>query len=58
MTYLGIFKAESREYQTLVLAQSDDEARRKLRSRLRAWCGADAREEDLTIRAFGDGRFL
>lgn len=58
MTYVGIFKAETREFQTLVLAQSDDEARRKLRSRLRAWYGSDACDEHLTIRAFGDGRLV
>ncbi len=58
MTFVGIFQAGTHEFQTLVLAQSDEEARRKVRSKLRAWYGAEARDEDLVIRAFGDGRIL
>lgn len=58
MTYVGMIENKHRVFRTLVLAENDEEAKRKVQSKLRTWWGGDYREEDVRICAFGDGRML
>lgn len=58
MTYVGTSKNGHQVFRTLVLAESDEEAKRKIQTKLRAWWGGDYREESVHICAFGDGRCL
>lgn len=55
MTYVGMIQNKSVDFQTLVLAESDEEAKKKIRQRFANWWGDDAREEEVRICAFGDG---
>lgn len=53
MTYVGMMK--NKGFQTLVLAESDEEARAKVFRKFSDWWNGDYREEDMMICAFGDG---
>ena len=56
MTYMGMIKNDTQNFKTLVLAENDEEAKRKVQTKLAAWWGSDLRQEDVMICAFGDGR--
>lgn len=58
MTYLGMIKNTTHDFKTLVLAESDEEAKAKVYSKLASWWGGDYRKEDVLICAFGDGRLI
>lgn len=58
MTYVGTAKNGHQLFRTLVLAESDEEAKCKIQSKLCTWWGGNYREEDVRICAFGDGRIL
>lgn len=56
MTYVGMVKNEIRDFQTLVLADSDEEARAKVHRKFVAWWGKDYPRDGISVRAFGDAR--
>lgn len=58
MTYVGMSRNAMGEFKTLVLAQNDEEARRKVNNKFRSWWGSDYREEDVQICAFADSRLI
>lgn len=56
MTYVGTIK--NQEFKTLVLAESDEEAKDKVYRKFHAWWGGEYRKEDVQICAFGDGHLV
>lgn len=58
MTYVGMIKNGAMDFQTLILAENDEEAKMKVYKKFSAWWGGDYRKEDVRICAFGDGRWL
>lgn len=54
MTYLGMSKNRDHDFRTLVLAESDEEALKKVCGKFRAWWGGDYREQDVLVCAFGE----
>lgn len=56
MTYVGTIK--NQEFKTLVLAESDEEAKDKVYRKFHAWWSGEYRKEDVQICAFGDGHLV
>lgn len=55
MTYIGTVKSSAQVFNTLVLADNDDEAKMKIQKKYASWRGNEGRTEDVLIYAFGDG---
>lgn len=58
MTYVGMIKNSAHDFKTLVLAESDEEAKAKVHKKFASLWGCDYREEDVLICAFGDGHHV
>lgn len=55
MTYVATIHNSTQNFQTLILAGSDEEARTKVHQKFAARWGGDYPKEDVHICAFGDG---
>lgn len=55
MTYVGTIKNSTQDFKTLILAETDEEAKAKVHRKFASWWGNDYRKEDVLICAFGDG---
>lgn len=55
MTYVATIHNSTQNFQALILAGSDEEAKSKVHQKFAARWGSDYREEDVYICAFGDG---